>query len=162
MYIIFYLINRLNWHRMKLCRSVVNWMITEWSGKVTEWHTYAIQSHFSYLSVTFQLTEWQRFILWIPMTTTIMYVGIWFWIIPFFGVLKKIIVQFLNDNKLSKKSKQWRLLTEWRTKAAGIWSYDKISMVFCEQITLFYSVRAFVLNIALLLCHQRKYWDLLY
>lgn len=36
-----------------------NWIITEWSGQVTEWHKYAIKSLFSNLIVTFQLTEWQ-------------------------------------------------------------------------------------------------------
>lgn len=46
-----------------LCYSV-NWMITEWDGKVTEWHSSAVLSHFSYLSVTFQMTEWHSFILW--------------------------------------------------------------------------------------------------
>lgn len=39
-------------------------MITEWDGKVTEWHSSAVLSHFSYLSVTFQMTEWHSFILW--------------------------------------------------------------------------------------------------
>lgn len=50
------------WHRINLCHSV-NWMLTVRSGKVTKCQSYAIQSPFRYISITFQLTEWHSFIL---------------------------------------------------------------------------------------------------
>lgn len=43
--------------------SVYVWKLTERPGKVNEWHSYAIQSSFSYILVTVQLTEWQRLIM---------------------------------------------------------------------------------------------------
>lgn len=43
-------------------QSIQMWLKGYWN--VTEWHSSAIQSHFSYISVTFLLTEWQSFILW--------------------------------------------------------------------------------------------------
>lgn len=55
-------------------RHSINWWITEWSENVTEWHNYAIQSDFSDLSVTFQMTEWQRFILWILIIVYMWYI----------------------------------------------------------------------------------------
>lgn len=55
--------NTINIHSMKLCH-LFNLMVTEWSGKLTEWHYYVIQFFFSNLLVIFQLTELHIFILW--------------------------------------------------------------------------------------------------